>query len=1662
MTINEILSDIRKNAKNTAQKGTKFENVILNYFLTEPVFANQIDHAWLWSDFPCRSEFGGHDIGVDIVFHTSTDEYWAVQCKCYDTGTAISKSAVDSFIATSAKSFSDGNNIKRFSRRYWVDSLPFALNKNAELAMQNQIPPVQRIGLDALSSSSVDWQKIYNGKSGKDALQKQKELREHQKEAIEKATQYYCSNERGKMIMACGSGKTFTSLRLAETMTNGKGKILFLVPSISLLSQTLMAWTSDANEKITPVCICSDAKVSSKKTADDKGFLSTEQLAEPATTDVEKIRVLIKQHQILNPDGMLVVFSTYQSIDVVSNAQKTIGSDFVFDLIISDEAHRTTTGVTLENEEESAFVRVHSNSFIKAKKRLYMTATPRLYRTEDQESAKEKNAYLCSMDDESLYGKEFYRLSFADAVKKDLLCDYKVIVLTMNRKNQQSFPQNENAENGEDKESAAFTAHLDEWQKLAGAAAALSKISLNDDKTLYNDDPALMHRAVAFCQSIKDSNKIRNTFNALNTEYIDKLAPANGEHKYVQIECRHVDGSMDSEERNADIQWLKDTPEDSNDCRILCNVRCLSEGVDVPSLDAAIFLSPRKSQVEIVQSVGRVMRKSEGKKFGYLIIPVIVDPAKEADKALEKNKDFQIVWSVACALRSHDDRFNLFVNNPDFNPDLDSEKSSAGGSKSSANRKGPIILDGEKFDFPESDLETKFYARMVQKVGDRRYWVQWAQDIAEIAERHIRQIAQKIETDKIAKDSFAKFLEGLRKNINSSVTMQSAIEMLAQHIITKPVFESLFEGSEFIASNPISKSMQNILDIINIKSASQEEEDTLNRFYDSVKDRASGVKTAEGRQKIILELYDSFFKNAFPKMVEQLGIVYTPVEVVDFIISSVSYVLQKEFKRNISDKNVNIIDPFTGTGTFIVRLLQSGLIKPEDFRRKYESEIRANEIVLLAYYIASINIENEFHSILSSEIFFSREDKKYTPFEGICLTDTFQLSENKPGQALFSEMFPVNSRRVQEQMETPIHIVIGNPPYSIGQKSANDNAQNMKYEKLDKKIEETYVANSGAALNKSCYDSYIRAFRWATDRLDPECGGIIGFVTNGAWLDNNGLDGFRKCLEKDFAKIYVFNLRGNQRTSGELSRKEGGKIFGSGSRNPIAITILVKRKGENKDKGQKAEIFYRDIGDYLTREQKLKILKNTKSIENLEMTQLHPNKDGDWISMRNDEFAEYIPVNPEKKFDEASKSVFNTFAIGVATNRDTWVYGFSKEKVKGNVSRMIDFYNGERKNYHEKTKNLQKQDWPKVENIVSSDAEKISWTVNLKNYLAKNKEIKFDEENFVQGTYRPFCRQNLYYSDNLIERPGLWKQLFPTKSHSNLIICVSGAGSSKDFTSMITDKIPCLDYVEKSQCFPLYYYTEKQDFQPDLFGTAGEDRYARRSAITDWILKQAQGIYGKSVEKEDIFYYVYGFLHSKAYRATFAADLKKMLPRIPLLDKKEEFWAFSKAGRALSELHLHYEQAEAAQGLDIKFSGEIENEYEYFAVEKLRFAAKDKKDTIIYNSHITISNIPLKAYEYVVNGRSAIEWLFDRYQVTADKASGIRNDCNDWAREHKNPRYIYNLLLSIINVSLKTVDIVNSLPQISFESGQDKKESKDFSYMGMNENFGALKVAEKN
>jgi predicted helicase len=1635
MSFLAILEKYRTLAFHERDKGDRFERLMQAYLRTDPKYANLFKNVWLWSEFPGKSDLGGGDTGIDLVGFTGDGDYWAIQCKFFQDGSHIDKKAVDSFLSTSSRQFQDVDTFKtaRFSHRLWI-STTNSWGANATEAIRNQNPPVTRINLTDLIEAPVDWAQLDKGVSGDAARTAKKSLRPHQISAVEDTHKYFQTHERGKLIMACGTGKTFTSLRIADKETNGKGLILFLVPSIALLGQTLREWSADAEEPINAICICSDPKVSKKSSKnEDSDSTSVVDLALPASTNPEEILKQFLHIQRNAKPGMTVVFSTYQSIEVISKAQKVLmkpeNGFGAFDLIICDEAHRTT-GVTIAGDDESAFTKVHDNGFIQAKKRLYMTATPRLYSDDIKSKAAQADATLCSMDDTALYGDEIYRIGFGVAVEQGLLADYKVLILTLSETDVPPAVQKMIA----DKESEINT---DDASKLIGCINALSKKVLGDQGVLKDTDPEPMRRAVAFCPSIATSRKITSTFNIATDAYINEL-PSDVKDSMVGVQSKHVDGTMDAPTRDELLTWLK-TDTTNNECRILTNVRCLSEGVDVPSLDAVMFLSARNSQVDVVQSVGRVMRLAPNKKYGYIIIPVVVPANVEADKALDDNERYKVVWTVLNALRAHDDRFNAVVNKIELNKSRPNQILVGRPEYGFDDEGKPEPYDPEKATTSNKDISAQLalqfeelqhvvFARMVQKVGDRRYWEQWAKSVAEIAERQVERLTRLIATQQEHAEAFEQFMLGLRRNINPSIKEQEAIEMLSQHVITKPVFEALFEGYSFVKNNPISVSMQQMLDLLE-GQAIEKDLETLNKFYDSVRKRAAGIDNAEGKQRVIIELYDKFFKTAFPKMVEKLGIVYTPVEVVDFIINSVADILEKEFGRSISDENVHILDPFTGTGTFITRLLQSGRIRKEDLLRKYQHEIHANEIVLLAYYIAAVNIENAFHEAMGQE-------QDYESFEGICLTDTFQLGESSEETTLGLKVFPENSARVTRQKKAPLRVIIGNPPYSVGQKSANDNAQNQKYEKLERRIAQTYAKESLATKKNSLYDSYIKAFRWSTDRLkeNNEHGGIICFVSNGAWLDGNSADGFRKSLEKEFSAIYVFNLRGNARTTGELNRKEGNPLFGAtggkgGSKTPIAITLMVKK---TKTQNEKAIIHYHDIGDYLSRKTKLELIRDFKTFANpkLPLTKLAPNEHGDWISLRNDVFSSLIPLTPEKKYEVRSNSFFKINSLGTNTNRDAWVYNSSIKYLLTKMKEMVNFFNLQIELFKSNEKVLKGN---RISFTLDNNPLKISWSSSLLSYFQREIPAIFEPNQIKTASYRPFFKQNLYFGDKMIHRRGQMGDFFPTPTAENLVICVSA--SYKDGSVLITNAIPDLHFNGDTQAFPLYYYEENNAKQTALFDGNDQKGYIRREAISDFILERARQQYGKSVSKEDIFFYVYGFLHSPEYRETFANDLKKMLPRLPLVESPKDFWAFSQAGRALADLHLNYETQPKPEGVEVRI---VTNEFpanprdEHFKVTKMRFPAKGQKDIIHFNSYITIGNIPAKAYDYVVNGKSAIEWIMERYQITTHKESGITNDPNDWATEVGNPRYILDLLLSIITVSLLTVDIVNSLPKLSF------------------------------
>ncbi|MGN6553761.1 MAG: restriction endonuclease, partial [Verrucomicrobiota bacterium] len=971
-SIHDVLAHFRADAQSNRDLGDRFERLLCRYLELDPIYAERFSRVWMFNDWPQKGKVG--DVGIDVVAEErATGEFCGIQCKFFLPEHTVSKEDIDSyFTALGNPLFTSGLIVSTTDR--W--------GKNADHAIEHQTKPVNRLTVHDLDASPIDWSKFSPQRPQDLALRSQKKPRDDQKAAIADVTKGFTAADRGKLIMACGTGKTFTALKIAEKLAPN-GHVLFLVPSLSLLSQTLREWTAESVRPIHSLAVCSDSNIGKRnlKGDDDKGDITTYDLAFPATTSARQI---VGQYQAIqrmaerkkSAAQMTVVFSTYQSIQAVSDAQKAGLPEF--NLIICDEAHRTT-GVTLSGEDESHFVKVHDANFIKAKKRLYMTATPRVYGDEAKVKAGQADAELCSMDDVSLFGEEFHRLGFGEAVSKNLLSDYKVLVLAVDEKYVNKAFQRQIADKNNEID-------LNDAVRITGCWNGLAKRFDQATATAADlqGDVLHMRRAVAFSRSIKDSKAFVEKFAQIIAAYRETHPDA---ENLLHCDLDHVDGTFDALKRNARLDWLKaKTPE--NTCRILSNARCLSEGVDVPALDAVLFLNPRKSIIDVVQSVGRVMRRAEGKKYGYIILPIGIPADVPAEEALKDNEKYKVVWQVLQALRAHDDRFNATVNQIELNKHRPDQIQIIGIGGDDPNSKDDSKSDGDSqpklrevqgaFAFPQlEEWKDAIYAKIVLKCGDRRYWESWAKDVAVIAERHTDRIKQLIaEGQPRHKAAFADFLAGLRDNINPSISEDDAIEMLSQHLITRPVFDALFENYAFTQHNPVSKAMQGMLETLH-DQALEKETAALEKFYASVRQRASGIDNAEGRQRVVIELYDKFFRTAFPKMAERLGIVYTPVEVVDFIIRSVEDVLQSEFKSSLGAKDVHVIDPFTGTGTFIVRLLQSGLIGKDDLPRKYQHELHANEIVLLAYYIAAINIEETFHGLMT------QQSKDYIPFEGI-------------------------------------------------------------------------------------------------------------------------------------------------------------------------------------------------------------------------------------------------------------------------------------------------------------------------------------------------------------------------------------------------------------------------------------------------------------------------------------------------------------------------------------------------------------------------------------------------------------------------------------------------------------------------------------------------------
>jgi predicted helicase len=1607
-SINDVMEAFRR-APTNYDRGALFERLMLRYFQLDPALSQQYEQVWLWSDWPDRK--GKPDTGIDLVARErDTGDYTAIQCKFYEPTHTLAKGDIDSFFTASGK--------KPFTNRVIISTTD-KWGKNAEDALGDQHIPVQRIGMADIAESPIDWDIAWpQGELSVELSPAEKnQPRPHQVEAIQAVLNGYAvGNDRGKLIMACGTGKTFTALKIAEAVAaeeGGSARILFLVPSISLLSQSLREWTAQSELDMRAFGVCSDTKVGKLRSSVED--FNVHDVPVPVTTDPVKLRDEMEHRK--RAKGLTVVFSTYQSLPAVAEAQKLGVDDF--DLVICDEAHRTT-GVTLVGDDESNFVRIHDPDYVHSTRRLYMTATPRIYSDTVKDKAEQYSAELVSMDDEYRYGPEFHHLSFGDAVERGLLSDYKVLVLTVDESLMAASLQQQHAIFGE--------LQLDDASKIIGCWNGLAKrAGANPDGTPnFAPGEPPMQRAVAFAKDIAASKRLAEVFPKVVSTYRKSLDaqedeghPVSDTNRDLLCDVHHVDGTYNALRRNAELAWLK-APVAEGECRILTNARCLSEGVDVPALDAVLFLQPRNSIVDVVQSVGRVMRLSPKKEYGYVILPVAVPAGVDPAAALADNVRFKVVWQVLNALRSHDERFDAMINSLKLN--AGGKETGQGSSLLGAHIGKTADEDSETVDTKPSQMalfsvgqwQEAIYTRIVDKVGTRVYWDQWAADVADIATAQITRINAILDspdTSKKVLKQFERFQKGLRDNLNDSISRDDAISMLSQHLITKPIFDALFVGHDFAAHNPVSKVMQAMADTLD-GSGLEAETKRLDKFYDSVRLRAQQVVDAQGKQHLIADLYQKFFQTAFKKQSEALGIVYTPVEVVDFILRAADHAAREHLGRGLTDEGVHILDGFTGTGTFITRLLESDLITPKDLARKYNAELHANEIMLLAYYIAAVNIETTYHALAGK----NADTDSYEPFPGIVLADTFQISEQD--DTLDLEIFAANNDRIQAQLDTDISVIIGNPPYSVGQASANDLNANTKYPTLDGRIEATYAVRSTAQLKNSLYDSYIRAFRWATDRIGDA--GVVAFISNGGWIDSNTADGFRLSLADEYSHIYVYNLRGNARTAGDLRQKEAGNVFGSGSRNTVAIFVGVKDPAHPGA----CQIHYNDIGDYLTREQKLQIVADS-GIDKLEWQVTVPTTDGDWINQRDEVFSTWPALA------DGDVTFFQTYGSGLKSGRDAWCYNHSREGLKANINELLH-------QFRTALRLFQKEAHPRDENGVNeflkahpelTRSGQISWNSSLKRHLARGIELQWNADSVRISQYRPYANQWAYFDRFITDRMSGLGTIFPTANHANIGIVITAPGSPA-FSPFVVGVLPDLHVIDTIQFFPRWEYQKVEDEGTlDFRGGADTDEwgYRRVDNITDQILALYRGAVGDQIEKDSIFYYVYGILHDPGYRTQYAADLKKMLPHIPMPETPDRFQKVANIGHQLAELHLNYEDAEP-YALDVQLRpGVSASKRETWRVDKMKWKSKTDRSAIIYNGAVTIAGIPDSAHDYMLGSRSALEWLIDRYQVKTDKASGIVNDPNDWCDEHDDPTYIVELIKKVTTVSVRTVELVGRL-----------------------------------
>ena len=1665
--------------KSQRDKGTVFEKAVIYFLENDAVFKQQFKKIFTWKQWVKHYEsihgtieLTQADEGIDLVGWQRDDStYVAIQCKFKNFNKKLYKSDLDSFFST----VDSDVGRKYFCRSIIVDtSAGWSDKLTNRFALTNTFT---RLTLNDINSADyINWKDYFVNK--KVTHKPIKELYDYQKDALREVVNKFNKRNdknkpttRGKLIMACGTGKTFVSLKITEKLIKNKGLVLFLVPSLALINQTVREWCENESldhSTYLKYAICSDKRVGKvddialeENEENDELSVTTHELSLPVGSDLKKITNKIKKNVNTNA---VIIFSTYQSIDKVIKMQKLYKLP-EFDLVICDEAHRTATIAFTKNKKKNIddngtafFTDVHSNENIQAKKRLYMTATPKVYVERVKREAQNQETDLFSMDDYEIFGEEFYIYDFNKAIKDQKLVDIRLLlgwvnsdvvnianeIMTNNKIIVKYFKNRDKelAATPKTKKRKIKEGYLtkEDFYKLIVVLKQFSKICWNRDDFLKLNDTLPMKRAMGFTSRVKKSKDIAELFPVIVDEYILTTSNSVEHEKVSNVAVKHIDGTITGYDRQEKLRWLKKRAE--NTCKLITNVNCLSEGVDVPSLDGVVFLDPRQDEINIIQCIGRAMRTAPGKKYGYIMIPLLVEKGEDPLIKLNNSKEHYKISKIINAIQSIDITLNAEIGSLKYDENHSSSKIIT-NLPDDSHVQTQFEFNDELID--RANFQAKWFKSiLVNKAYKDKHWEYWIDTIASKAlnlEKEIEEINKK---NPEVKEMFNDFKKTLKQSIHSKIRNADVITLVNQHLITSPIFNSLFQNTGGLKDNVVAQGLNNIIKTLADNGIKLEDEDFKN-FYKSISNAVEPIQdNFKAKQGLLNDIYNSFFKKAFPNQSKSLGINYTPIEVIDFIINSVNWLLKKELNTDLSAKNVSIVDPFTGTGSFITHLINSNHIHQKDLLYKYENELHANEIMLLPYYIASVNIAATFE----------QKAKTYLPFKGIVLTDTFAAYESeiekhhqetsaikKLDSSWEINEFNQNYKRLNQQKKAKIKVIIGNPPYS-GKKDPNSNIIKVQYDKLDNIIKKDY--------GRKPDNLYIQAIKWATMRLAKTSQGIIAFITPNSFIATKTYKKMRAYLSAEQASIYIFDLKGDRNKFRRGFNNEGENIFNE-VRLGTCIFFLVK----NIHATEQGKIYYYTFPQILKQEEKLTKISQFNSLEKLSphMEFSKINKQLNWINQGNDVFFNetyYLPLR--KKETDEHNYIFNKSTYGIISSREHWTWNFSKEKLANNIRKTIHFYNQECNRYGESdlSKNIlmkQKDKIEKISKFVKKEnvKTKISWGEDFYNSINKGNNIKFNFFDIQRGLYRPFSFAYNYFNKNLNWSLYRTKDFFKDNQKTKGIV-ISRQNPGK-VTALVVNQLMYYSFINSGMFFPLEYNETKKNNGSQDSSMLSDSFTKENKEIIENINSEVYNFFqyqGKpNVTNEDIFNYIYGLLNSNSYSKTFSENLKNDFPRIPKVKDYITFLRFKEIGETLVKYHLNFETHPITRNFDYKPDEYTDDD---FKIRAIKFEGKPGKwdtSTIIYNSKIKLVKIPSVAYEYKLMNKSVINLFLDRWKIKTK--SGIVNDPNDYAISINNPRYILETLLRVINLAIDTQDKINELPDLDWTNKNlfEKIEVKD-------------------